>query len=224
MDDTIKNEKQIKTDEPVQLKSSGGSPRLVFSSKEQIENTMENLISGKKLKDIIPGIKIKEIKHSNELVLQNAAANSNTDNEDAFLAYSEYIKSEFLANLNPAIRDLLESDPDFDGFRLLDDVDIEPEVDTSTLHLGIMPALDFDFASILNEKREVQLGTKIYKYTKKGIVVVDEEYAAELDSIDIDKYLETITLEANRTDEPQTINILQHMALVILPIMDGDGG
>lgn len=204
----------------ITVKSSGGTSRLVFSSTEQVGNTMEQLIAGKKLKEIVPEIRIKEIKPSNQMVLQSAIiATDDTDNE-AFLSYAEYLKSEFIANLPADKRALLESDPDFESFRIVDDIDIEPENDSDTImSLAIMPIVDYQFTSILNPKREIQVGTKIYKYTDKGIVVVDEEYISVLDSVDI--YLKEITVEPNTTGEMVLMSLAPHATLVMLPVDDG---
>ncbi|MDR1553555.1 MAG: hypothetical protein LBS69_08865 [Prevotellaceae bacterium] len=223
--DNINISEQISSfpDGNITVKSSGGTPRLVFSSTEQVGNTMEQLIAGKKLKEIVPEIKIKEIKPSNLMVLQSAITSTDSTENEAFLSYAEYLKSEFLANLPADKRALLESDSDFESFRIVDDIDIEPENDSdTTMHLAIMPIVDYQFTSILNPKKEIQVGTKIYKYTDKGIVVVDEEYASVLDSVDI--YLKEITVEPNTTDEMILMSLAPHATLIMLPIDDGYSG
>jgi hypothetical protein len=186
---------------------------------------MNQLIAGKKLKEIVPKIKIKETKPSNQMVLQSAVASVDSTENEAFLSYAEYLKSEFLAILPSDKRALLESDPDFESFRIVDNIDLELDDignDSVYLAIGKKTLNDTEFESILNPKKEVQVGTKIYKYTDKGIVVVDEEYVSVLDSVD--NYLKELTLEPNTTDEMILMSLAPHATLIMMPIDDGYSG
>ena len=213
----------------ITVKNYNGRTRLAFPSTEYVGNTMEQLISGKKLKDIAPDIKIKKIKRPNQFVLQNSGIGDSIDNiyGNEFLSYADYVTSEFLAMFPEELLELLESDPDYESFKIIDDVDIE--LDSALMNLlvplflisGITPVGDFQFASILNIEKEVQVGSKIYKYVDEGVVVVDEEYISELDSVEY--YLSQMNIEPNYTGENITMPITQRMAIVIFAI-DENGG
>lgn len=141
-----------------------GSARLVFSSREELSQTMEMLNEAEDMKS---ASKLVRRLHPGSNPHNPGLPNYDIRDTNRFTSLYEHNKEDYFASLTPEERTIIESDPEELEFALPDSI-----------------IKDFQFSCILNKDREIQIGDTVFRFVAKGIGYTSASNAQNLIYLD----------------------------------------
>ena len=180
-------EQDILNDEPIQKQQSSDSkdevlPRLVFSSKDELKEVLNQLNEGVSLASL----------HTRAIAAEQLPVVS----EQKFQSLLEVNKQKCFARLSVAQLDSIRNDEE--------ELEYCPEDSVIA---------DMQFAQLVNEAREIQVGETVYKYLDNGVAYTQAENVKELNGIERKAELITIDPEA----EPKEVALTSNVKFVAMP-------
>lgn len=139
---------------------------------------------------------IDQMKDGMPSTVARSSASVSVSGNGEFQSLSEAKELEFLSSLTKTQLDSIKNDEDMLEFCAEDSIIADPQ-----------------FAQLVNESREIQVGTTVYKYLDNGVAITDEATVDELK--DIEKF--TADIKFNFDGENAEIQVTPNVKFIPMP-------